>query len=1314
MSIKLTSSETGRNRSSVAAAVGTSNKISIAPATATHILNFPTAWSNVSVGAVDTTNARLIGGGAAQAVEITNIYVTDSNWTILDDTAISTSGGYLKLIGVGFQSGAVVYIQGTAATSTTYVSPTELRVVTPVLSSGTLQVYVVNPDNSVAIRLSGIVASGTPSWITTSPLAEQIANVEFSIQLVATSDTTVAYSLDNGSSLPSGVSLTTGGLLSGTVSTSTETTYSFTIIATDLEYQDTSKLFSVTITLGDIYLNVTPLLLKTNNYNWLTDNSTNKLVSTVGADAKPSAFSPFNRNWSAWFSAGNYLNVTGNNNLAFGTSDFTIECFINTTDVTTSSFIYDARSGANEFAPVLFMGAGAIYWYVNGVSRITSGTVVVNRWYHVVVSRVSGSTRMFLDGVQTGSTWVDSTNYISTRPLIGVNSAGSFWFYGFISNLRVLNGTGTTSPTVPTAPLTAIANTQLLTLESNSYKDNSNNNFTITKVGNSPIKSFGPFTETDLTTGSGNFDGTGDYVLVSNTTNLGIGTSDFTIEFWYYLNVAPAGSFNLMDQRSGSTSVAPYIIITSTQHAYGFGATNAIVASSAPVVASWTHLAVSRTSGVTKMFLNGRQIGSNYTDTNNYVNSRIYIGSRYDTTQVFNGYISNFRFVDGSSVYSANTTISSTPLEVVANTALLTLQNRMGENTYRFIDNSGHKHTLIRNGNITQTSFSPFSPNGWSTYFDGNGDYITVAANNTLQAIGTKDFTIECWINLTTIGGDIALAGDWKASPGRSWIWYITGSGTQLLFSWAAGTFHTANYTFQKDRWYHIAASRSGSILKMFVDGTEVSSNTLTNSIASTGTIYIGANNDSTSPTWLFNGYMSNLRLVIGTALYTANTTIQSNNLTAVTNTTILTFQSNRFIDNSTANNGSGFLLTPGGEVRAINYSPFRPTIAYDPELYGSSFYLDGSGDYLNATSNASLGFATSDWHIEFWVYPTSASNVRQDWIDINTSAGQRLLVYHNGTAITLFVNGAGVITANPLARYLWQWTHIAVSKVSGSTRLFINGQQSGVTYSDSLNYGAANPITIGKDSGGSTHVTGYMSDIILLKGKGLYTTSSSNIVPTSPLSLSNTVISNVASLLLTGRNSGMYDTTGRTTFEANNDVKVFNGISKFAGTSVYFDGNGDSLRLLANTVPALGTTDFTIEFWVYVVSFNSTNSAFIYEQRVAAGTVAPSITASSSNTVFINSGSVVITGSALTTNTWYHIAVARYSGNTKLFINGTQSGSTYLDTTNYVSQPILIGSSFNYGATNFLNGYIEDLRITKYARYSNNFPVPTNSFYTK
>jgi hypothetical protein len=91
------------------------------------------------------------------------------------------------------------------------------------------------------------------------------------------------------------------------------------------------------------------------------------------------------------------------------------------------------------------------------------------------------------------------------------------------------------------------------------------------------------------------------------------------------------------------------------------------------------------------------------------------------------------------------------------------------------------------------------------------------------------------------------------------------------------------------------------------------------------------------------------------------------------------------------------------------------------------------------------------------------------------------------------------------------------------------------------------------------------------------------------------------------------------------------------------------------------------------------------------------------------------ITGGVISNSVWTHIAVCRSNSNTKLFIVGTQSGSTYADTNNYLVCPMMIGQ-FNdgVGAGN-LNGYLDDIRITKgYARYTANFTAPTAPFVNK
>jgi len=85
---------------------------------------------------------------------------------------------------------------------------------------------------------------------------------------------------------------------------------------------------------------------------------------------------------------------------------------------------------------------------------------------------------------------------------------------------------------------------------------------------------------------------------------------------------------------------------------------------------------------------------------------------------------------------------------------------------------------------------------------------------------------------------------------------------------------------------------------------------------------------------------------------------------------------------------------------------------------------------------------------------------------------------------------------------------------------------------------------------------------------------------------------------------------------------------------------------------------------------------------------------------------------SAIAINTWYHIALVRYVNTTTMYINGVVAGTPWADTTAYVSAAIvLIGASYSGGATisNYFNGYIDDLRVTKsVARYTSAFTPPS------
>jgi surface antigen len=921
MSVRRNSSRTNVNSAYNTAAVQTSNSKTIAP---------------------DTAVLRETSGGSF-APTITAVAITDSDYNIIDDTNVSTGGGYIRITGTGFVSGCVVYIGGVAALSTTLLNSTQVNVQINATSSNTLHVYLVNPDGSAAIYLSGITFSGVPSWVTDSTIPGVVNEVAFSIGLSATSNSTVAYSLTAGSALPPGTTLTSAGVFSGTVSgLSADTTYSFSVTATDLELQDTPRTFSVTVAIGDPYLYLTPVLLNGESNVWTRDSSVNKLLPIVGGDTRPVAFGPYNSNWSTYFDGSNDdVRVGGNNNLAFGTGDFTIEMFFNSGIVGGSnqaSFLYDGRTTSNpEIVPIIAITPSLTVTFGTGAATVvTSGTIFLNRWYHLVVSRVSGSTRMFLNGVQTGSTASDANNYLnnSGRPCIGTQGYGDpfFNYTGYISNLRVLKGTGTTSPTVPTAPLTAIENTQLLLFQSNIIKDNSTNGFAITAFADRPAtKSFAPFVETDLITGSAYFDGTTDFLTIADNAALELGAGDFCVELWIHPTTV-SGTGTIIDKRSGTYGPLLFWRFGATLQLYmssnnsSWNLANGVTVGTV-TANQWYHIAIYRVGSTIYSAFNGTVstvTASGSATPHNNAGAWYFGTGTNGSGDPYTGYMSDMRFVIGSGVYTgSNFTPPATSLTAITNTQLLTLQYRLGNNNHRFVEESGVRALTTRAGNASQGSFSPHSPAGWSGYFDGTGDYLTVADNAALE-LGSNNFCVELFIYTTSVATDAILITKRASSADFApiLIWR-NGAVIKAALSSNGSSWNVVDNvtlgTVIPNQWYHISVHRVGTAIYGSFNGTitTLNANTSASLLNNTSLYYIGSDSNL-SP---YAGYISNLRIVIGSSVYTGNTfTVPITALTAIANTQLLTLQDNRFKDNSS----NAFTITRVADAKIQPFSPFR------------------------------------------------------------------------------------------------------------------------------------------------------------------------------------------------------------------------------------------------------------------------------------------------------------------------------------------------------------------------------------------------------
>ena len=174
---------------------------------------------------------------------------------------------------------------------------------------------------------------------------------------------------------------------------------------------------------------------------------------------------------------------------------------------------------------------------------------------------------------------------------------------------------------------------------------------------------------------------------------------------------------------------------------------------------------------------------------------------------------------------------------------------------------------------------------------------------------------------------------------------------------------------------------------------------------------------------------------------------------------------------------------------------------------------------------------------------------------------------------------------------------------------------------------------------------------------------------------------------------------------------------SKFGGSSLLLDGDSDYLEVTNSELDLDGAT-CTIEFWVYLLGGIGSHICFYSDYSGASSGI--SIEKNSSNVVKVNlsgDGADITGTTTMSTGQWYHIAFSGSDGSYKLFLNGTQEGSTATGSITNGHNTKKIGV-FWYSGGGYIrhwNGYLEDFRITKgLARYTSNFTPPTSAHSTQ
>lgn len=636
-------------------------------------------------------------------------------------------------------------------------------------------------------------------------------------------------------------------------------------------------------------------------------------------------------------------------------------------------------------------------------------------------------------------------------------------------------------------------------------------------------------------------------------------------------------------------------------------------------------------------------------------------------------------------------------------------------NKSTFSDSSSHTHAVAGVNNPHNTTLSPFRAGGYSTYFDGTGDYLKVT-DSAEHNFGTGDFSMEFFWWPETLSGNTGNLHIMISAPNNSHNQFIYHESNYWYYqagSAGATVIPSSTGAATAKAWNHVVLCRSGTTMSIFNNGTRTatvqSSAAVDFSHASIGR-YDGGGYE-------IDGYVRDMRWLKGSSAYDAtqtSITVPTAPLTAITNTKLLACQLPYIADSSTTKH----TITPNGNIIPKPFGPYDET-AYALADNGSSLRFDqaNNDDYLSVTvDNATMDLGSA-WTVECWftheAFVADAAIFQKGggggaWNGTNGvhygfsfSANKINWIFqHSAGSYTYFGS-----TTNPRVK---QWNHLAVSYDGTNTSLFLNGVRENTRT-------GANPvapttrdkfaIATGQVNGFSgADLKGNLTDFRISNVARYDPTQTTCTVPTAKFtSDSNT------GLLLQGKDGGIIDKSQRAkSVSLVGNTKSSTTYTKFLSSSIYFDGSGDYINLDDQDLANFGDKPFTIEGWLYLVAYPSNWNFTLDTRSSGSDSNGFCIEVTPSDFGIYAGENMCRSGSGFGLGAWKHWAYTRdTSGNHKVFINGTQSGSTFTGSKNYTTNKLKIAAGHN-GSDN-QNAYMSDIRSTKgLARYTSNFTAPT------
>jgi hypothetical protein len=358
---------------------------------------------------------------------------------------------------------------------------------------------------------------------------------------------------------------------------------------------------------------------------------------------------------------------------------------------------------------------------------------------------------------------------------------------------------------------------------------------------------------------------------------------------------------------------------------------------------------------------------------------------------------------------------------------------------------------------------------------------------------------------------------------------------------------------------------------------------------------------------------------------------------------------------------------------------------------------FSGSGYFYGASNSLTTPSGTcpviNNFSASGWVYRTSVPGYQQTFVALGIDGSGRVGFFWTGNNFEYNIYGSSTVSIDGSgAMPVGVWTYVVLTRTSSTLSLYYNG-----TLIASVSLGTAFSASSGRSMAWLDGTIGYATNLRF--DTAAYSTPT--VVPTAPVSTTANTNN-----LLNFTNAGIFDNAMQNNLETVGNAQISTSVVKYGTGSMYFDGNGDALLPVASPNLALGTGNFTVELWVNIVSSTSTyNELLDWRKSGNSNGIALIYTSSALQVFNAITGTYIITAPTASLNTWYHVAIVRSGSTITFYINGTSVGTATLSS-DLTSDQVNIGRYF--GGSDYYNGYIDDLRITKgVARYVGNFTPP-------